>query len=203
MIAIVTTLWFWIIFIDIVIVIALVESERGDIAGGSLLVTAALLYWAIDIDFAAYFVAHKFQILLAVALYFPIGFVWSIGKWTGFIFRSRRDYRDRKSMFLSQFNNDKLGSTTVRTPINMNSIESGVLPIDVFNKWEGSFSLKNRTPPVVSDYKKDIIRWITFWPFSMLWALVNDLVTGITKSIYNFTSGIFQYISDKLYSDVE
>src|SRR5205823_5639912 len=55
--------------------------------------------------------------------------------------------------------------------------------------------IKNRKSDP-TNYKSDIIAWITFWPFSLVWTLLNDPVRRLCRRIYDELQGVYQRITD-------
>ncbi len=54
--------------------------------------------------------------------------------------------------------------------------------------------------PKVSDYQYVIIRWMTYWPFSMVWTLINDPVRRIFNRIYCLVQKQMQSLSDRMFA---
>jgi energy-coupling factor transporter transmembrane protein EcfT len=57
-----------------------------------------------------------------------------------------------------------------------------------------------RMSPQVSDYKSDILFWLSYWPFSILGYMLNDFVRKVFNSIYNEIADKLQGISDRVFS---
>lgn len=55
-----------------------------------------------------------------------------------------------------------------------------------------------RAPEAV-DHKERIITWMAYWPFSMLWTLINDPVRRAFEWIYRRIGKFMQDISDKIF----
>ena len=54
--------------------------------------------------------------------------------------------------------------------------------------------------PEASKYKSTILRWMTYWPFSMLWTLIHDPVRRAFRWIYGRVATILQAMSDKVFA---
>lgn len=54
----------------------------------------------------------------------------------------------------------------------------------------------------VENYKADIMSWIAYWPLSMFWTLVSDLVTNIYKHIYTSLKSIYAKINAPLINKI-
>lgn len=60
---------------------------------------------------------------------------------------------------------------------------------------------KLTTRPWVRNHKAMISTWISYWPWSVTWAVFDDLVRNIVKSIFNALAGRYQRISDHVFKD--
>lgn len=58
-------------------------------------------------------------------------------------------------------------------------------------------------PPKVSDSRGRITTWMTYWPWSATWTLINDPIKRIWRAIYRLVAGKLQSISNRVFRDVE
>lgn len=65
-------------------------------------------------------------------------------------------------------------------------------------------------PPKVTEHKSALVTWMAYWPLSLTWMLIDDLIFGLWRTltrlyeyIYSQLGGTFQAISDKLFSKYE
>lgn len=61
-------------------------------------------------------------------------------------------------------------------------------------------ALGDIVPLQVSDYKGKITGWISFWLFSLLGTLLNDVLLEFAEWLYSQIGGILQKISNKAFS---
>jgi hypothetical protein len=54
----------------------------------------------------------------------------------------------------------------------------------------------------VREYKGKIITWMAFWPFSLVWTLIDDLVVRLWENLYKMLTGIFRRISEAVFRDL-
>ena len=54
----------------------------------------------------------------------------------------------------------------------------------------------------VSHYKERVITWMIWWPSSVIWTLLDDLVKNIFNHIYNGIHSTLQGISNRIFSGV-
>src|SRR5690606_21834409 len=53
----------------------------------------------------------------------------------------------------------------------------------------------NNSRPKAKDNKSRIMRWIGYWPTSMIWTLLDDFLTRVVRTVYNHISTCFEKIS--------
>ena len=56
--------------------------------------------------------------------------------------------------------------------------------------------------PKAADNKSRIITWMTYWPFSAFWTMIDEPVKKFFRFVYSKTEKIFQKMSDLVYKDV-
>jgi hypothetical protein len=54
-------------------------------------------------------------------------------------------------------------------------------------------------PPQAREHKSDIMLWMTYWPFSCLWTIINDPIRKIFRTIYTHIATSLQKISDRMF----
>lgn len=68
-----------------------------------------------------------------------------------------------------------------------------------YNNGQG---IINIVPPRPNDHKSTITMWMSFWPASLFWTLLNDPVRAAFRHIYASLVRTLQDISNRAYSDV-
>ena len=89
--------------------------------------------------------------------------------------------------------------------MTQDSVDSMLFTQEVLDAWKGhsgSFARRHAIPQA-RKHKYDIMRWLGYWPFSMIWTLVSDFVKRVARAIYNMIHGILQSISNKIFADVK
>lgn len=54
--------------------------------------------------------------------------------------------------------------------------------------------------PTVDSHSTRIIGWMMYWPFSLIWTLINDPIRWLFTFVYNESKAVFQKISDNIYA---
>jgi len=55
-------------------------------------------------------------------------------------------------------------------------------------------------PPKANDNKGKIIFWMSYWPFSATWTLINDPITRLYRFIYRRLGAVFEKISHAMFA---
>jgi hypothetical protein len=183
------TIWFWLLlFIDFCIITALVENESGVWATivflGSLFGLNFL--WKLPIiDSVKTNPGHTALLILS---YFAIGVVWSIVKWYFFVHNKMVKYNNYKAEFL------KDNKATELTPeLAAKFMES------LGNRYDARNDGITGKAPAASEHKASLTRWGTYWPFSIVGTLLNDVVRRTWEYIYEMLQTTYQRMSEAIF----
>ena len=55
--------------------------------------------------------------------------------------------------------------------------------------------------PQASSYKGRIIAWMTYWPMSALWTIINDPIRRLFNRLHKKLDKVYQKISDRVFRD--
>lgn len=193
------TFWFWVLVaVHFCVLLALIEYEKTGWATFSMIATFAALYFLGDFNVVTAALRNPGLTAGIIGGYFVAGTAWSVAKWWFFVRRCREDYDKLKATFLRQ-----------------NGIEGSAIPDNLKAKWKESltshyrygserrYSFSNGVIPKASDHKSRIMTWMCYWPWSMVWTLINDPVKRLFKQIYLQIAGMLQRISNSVFSGVE
>jgi hypothetical protein len=172
-----------------------VEHEKSLAATGTLILGVVVLFFASDINFTWLF-QNVYTTLILVVAYFGIGAVWGIFKWHLFTAKLRKEYDKERNRFLSYHN-----------------IRSSEMPPQLRDKWikftEGKHVQDyNRYKdgsllPDYTQHKEKITLWMTYWPWSLMWFLLNDPVTRAFSAITTMLQSTIDSISRRNFAGTE
>jgi len=202
MFAFIATWWFWIVFVEVIFVFAVLAYDKGTAATISLLVFGALLYWLGDVDFITFFKENPSYLVYGALIYFPVGALWSTFKWFMFVLDRKTHYKEFKREFL---NDHKLNGLQVTVPMNQRSVDNNLITKEVLEHWKNFCRPRAHQMeiPQVREHKYNIMRWMGYWPFSMIWTLISDFVRRVSRAIYNAIRDMLQAISDRVFADMK
>jgi len=115
-----------------------------------------------------------------------VGSGWAVVKWWFFVKDLFRDYKRKKSGFLRKKNLDP----------------DGEIPDEYKGEWgeETTGWGAIEVPPKVGSHKGRIMLWMCWWPWSMVWTIINDPVRRMFSRIYDLLEGLFQKIADRAFA---
>lgn len=174
-----------------VAITALVENERSGFAFWAMLVGFGTLLASSTFHPIDYARSHPGIFVLYLMGYFVVGFFWSLFKWTLFI----RDNFDRYAVLRAGFMRSKNKETLL--PSDAAELRGYISDHTI------AYNSRIEVAPKVDNHKNDLLRWATWWPFSMFWFIVNNPVRRIFESAFRLFRGIFQGISDRTFQRAE
>jgi hypothetical protein len=185
--------WFWVALVAwLVIVWLLSENDMGFFGLVSTIGYCCLLQFVFHVNISGWMLANPWNLMLFLGSYFVAGSLWSFWRWFLFVRDKLEPYNKLKSDWFV----DK-GLTPVET-----------IPEELKEEWvkfiEKDYSRKNlvRTP-LVRENKSKIMRWIGYWPLSVVtWAL-NDMVRRFVRMIYDSIHDWLQSIANRVFSKVK
>lgn len=170
------TLWFWIVLAATLVgMLVALELENGWLATGITIVTVGLLCWANNVAPQAWVAQHPIGTLGLGLGWFIAGAVWGAVKWYFWLLRKR----------------DRL--------IGRGLLKDGVATQE-FHFDERYVKKGESFVPQVRDHKALVIMWMTYWPFSMVWTLINDPVRRAWDWLYARIGEKLQDIANKVFA---
>lgn len=185
--------FFWLLVVaEIVCLFLFVEWENGFGATVSVLVFGALLQWFGNVDIIGYCAANPWYIAALVGVYFVFGVCWAIVKWRFFCVDRLEDYEELKSEFLR---NKGVAEGTKIVPAEHRTAWKEML-----ERHRDDRSTLLSESPKIRHYKALWMRWMSFWPISFIWGIINDFVKRVCKMVYQRLATFLQSISDAIFA---
>jgi hypothetical protein len=184
--------WFWII--TALVFILLVWEVSGERIVTAVVTVVGYLFLIHLFGNASIFSIireHPAHAYIGIPLFFILGALWSIVKWWFFVKRNALRYRELRMDWLCEMG---LENVNLDTPVP-DSLKK-LWDNRASGSYSNSFSI-DRTAPLARTYKKKIINWMIWWPFSMFWTLIDEP----WRLIYEAMTRLFQKISNRVYTD--
>lgn len=176
---------------EIVLLVAFTDWEWPGCAAISLIIFGALLQLCGN-DVLGWIIGHPFQLCFYIGLYFVAGTLWSIVKWGLFVREERAKYDDFKARFLKD-----------------NKVQGEDIPDELKDKYldqlsrHYGYSYMDHVKPSPTTHKARILTWMTYWPWSALWTILNDPIRKAFTHIYYRISVLLQKMSDAAFKGTE
>lgn len=174
------TLWFWVALVALLVVITVVvESESGTWA--TVVTVASLLgiNYLYKLSLFTLAVSNPSHTLGLLLVYLVAGVVWSFIKWYFYLHERLKEFNESQAEFL------KGNEATEMTPA-------------LAAKFTNSYIYKNI--PVAKEHKADLTRWATYWPFSLIGSLLNDVVRKTWVYIFDLLQSTYQRMADSMFA---
>jgi len=176
-----TGVWFWILTVAIILLIVLeVAKERAFLTGFTIVMYLMVIHLFGDASLFSTIGKHPALVYAGVPGFFLAGAFWALAKWWFFVKRKALEFRQRRMKYLERRG---VVGATLDTPMPKEMVESfGTVPVK----------------PLAHKNKGKIITWMVYWPFSMVWTLLEEP----WRLIYEALSRIFQKVADKVWGDL-
>jgi hypothetical protein len=176
------SLSFWIILAVIAVVImVLVENEQGTASFLALLTLILGITAFSNFNLFDYVNNHYESLLYYLGIYLVGGCVWPVVKWYFYALKKLDVYKERKADWMAS-----------------QGIDGNVVPED--KKADFSRALKQYSkPPKVSENKGRILMWMSYWPLSLIYTVINDPFRRLFLMIYNRLGSLLQRISNSVF----
>ena len=186
--------WAFLVLMSILFFVC-TENEWGGRASLLVITVLCVLNWVFHIPVFQYIYHNPLLTTLWVIGYFAIGTGWSVIKWWRYVKRQLEKYYDSKREFIKSNNIKGVGV-------------KDLLPEEFKKKWTEQVQrtygkYKIELNPQISEHKMSIYIWIAYWPFSMIWTVINDPVRRICRFIYEEIRDLLQSISDRIWRDAK
>lgn len=208
------TLWFWLLIIATSFVLfACTEFERGTFATITVIVGLCILHFAGGGTLFKYVVANPARTFEIAGIYLALGTFWGVNKWWFFVRRQRRKHDEALEEFRKEFKKegalDRYRRSTIRTNQISSDYETAIRtdkrsPDEVFKAaWKEIIEKKEycaiefEFQPDPKKHKGRILIWMTYWPWSFLWTMLNDPF----KAAYHWVLGLLRKISVGAFRD--
>jgi hypothetical protein len=189
------SLWFWIVAIALFfVVVALVENEKTVAAGFCLVASFVVFYLCGNSGMLPWLRDHPLTLLYYSLAYFGAAGIWGVVKWYLFVTNEREKYEEAKTLFLKNNNATEL-TAALKTKWTEHVADGE------YSKSSYSYEkIKFIYPaPEARNYKAKVVGWMTYWPWSAFWTLINDPIRRLMRLIYGYISGLLNRISKHAY----
>lgn len=208
MIAAFTATMFFLPALAVLVLLVWIGAEKE--SGWAVVATAALGILTYNgFPQLAEFFSHPMNVALTIVGYMVFGIAWAFMKWYMVLNKVKTKFVTFKSDYLKANGlADGYFSTAPKTQEDAFAHELYIKAIEQafgsrrVNSPKTVAEAINDLRPLASRHKSSIMFWIGYWPFSVIWFLISDLVREFAEFVYNKVAGTFQRLSDRMFANL-
>lgn len=203
------TFWFWgLLAVASVILVLCLERGNESVATAVFLSTLAAVLFLGNSSWLSYIIENPLSIGLLAGAYLLIGVGWGITKWGIYLYDVSARHRAERYDWISR----RWGILEAGEPDYQDyELASHMSP----SQWSGKvkedwrqyvkmeYYGKTIKKPMASHSKARITAWMTYWPWSALWTLINDPIRRFYQWAYTRLCGLLQGMSDEAFKDLD
>lgn len=180
--------WFWALCAaTVILLIIFSETAHVGFATLTMIATFALLAFFGDFNLLVAVREHPIVSSLASVGYVVCGVVWSFAKWGSYVRSRLRKLEEVRRHFLR----------------DRGKPEHGSVPEDLRTDWRRHCHSYRITTPVAEEHKDRILGWLMYWPFSLVWTVINDPLKRLFQEIFHAIRAQYQRMADRIYRNVQ
>jgi len=220
--------WVFYLILTIAVIGLIILHENKEIGWSHTVFLLLVAYLCFKFDMKYKDILYNpFPILKYIGLYLILGIIWSFCKWFFFLKSVLLEFNKNKNQakfesenntilinnrqsadeILKELINENLYNKYYRYSNNSIKIKKGSVlkSLEVLSKNNKNFEIYSYTieNPQANNHKALITTWITHWPVSLVWTLINDPIKKFINHIFEFIKSVFQSISDKVFKSVK
>lgn len=184
------TFWFWVVVgVEVIVLFSLVENDQGILAFVSLLVFGAILQWVSGVNVLSRItVANCLMFLIP---YVCLGVIWSFLRFHWYYSGEVQKLVDDKQNWVDHALSPRSKSSGETTDL----VYLNGVPDVLKDKWNKHI---DESSPQVWKCKNKIIRWMAYWPVSLVWFLISDFCMEIFNRIYNQFAAWYEQMAQRI-----
>ena len=187
---------FWTLAVVFLILsIGFVEYNRPYSLINVVLGTLLILQFGSDIHPFTWILFHPVATIVDIVAWVIIGTLWAVLKWVFFVYHTRDKYLDFRNKTIADW--QRIGTNSEHFDSNKMLTETGERKIKSMGIHEFG-----EIPPKIVHNKARFILWMSAWPLSAAWTLINDPARRLYNFIYYRLAKNLQAISDRAFVNI-
>lgn len=195
------TLGFWAMLAgSSIAIVAFVENGRGFLA--TLTAAGAITMLAAANGWGAAIMANPALAAIALGGYVALGTAYAVLKWWSWVRAQRAELVRRIAEQLVARNAESIEQLAAKRDVYGKELNLEHFWKDVEGRTGYGTTKVSRRAPQASAHKARILTWMTYWPWSAAWTLLNDPVRRAFVKAYGLVAGQLQRIADRAWEGV-
>lgn len=210
-------LWWLLTIIAIIIITAAIDNDNGTLATITAVITLIAMTCFGTLPLIDYATNNPWTLTAIIAAYFLIGGpIGGIARWYTYVHDELEKYENKKQEWLTYKN---IQNKEVPPELKIDWL------IYLYGKnyfpWikitgQKNYDQRNNTDPFkretieviqsypkVWDNKAKIVTWMTYWPFTLTWLFLDDIVTRWFKLIQQKLANLMDQISRSIFKNTQ
>lgn len=193
-------LWWALIITMSILIVWSLETENGAFATTTVVVGLLLWQFFGDLEIQRIDIATIWTHVLYFALgYIICGAIWGVIKWNFFVGDRKEEYEEYKRNWLE---NHGVYNTNVVPDKLKNEFKNNLIRSSKWSIYKGGTTIPN-VVPLAQDNKARIVRWMAYWPWSILWSMLADVCRHIFRWVQSQLASMMNYIAYWRFGNVE
>lgn len=221
--------WAFYLLISALIIVNLIFLEKDKLGWSHFILIALFYLVAIKFDLNWQWAKDNFlTILIYIGYYLGVGVIWAFIKWFFYLKDIASQYQTLKEVAGIEFNNfmsyksqtnDNSEELKNKNKNSSSYDSSKTLKDFIYDKWKNNYDIRKKgleiictgtlrgvqeyriEIPTANKNKARIVTWISHWPISLLWTMINDPIKKLLNKIFNVFKGMFQHISNMIFKE--
>lgn len=173
------------------LIIPLVDYNRGGSALGVILITAVLVTLFSDFNVFSWIVHNGYTLLGYVAIYLVLGVLYGFIRWYFYLLNRRDEYGKLREVELNRWLSSQNRYADISSPAAAAEFKDYI--------FSRNSSYRNDYPPHPRNHKARITTWMAYWPFSALWTFTHEPLYRLYNWIRERTMSIYTRMSRKVF----
>lgn len=176
--------WAFLAISFLFLLVALEQEAFEVLVIGTLVMLVAVIGFS-NLNVFHWIYENPLTVLVGVGCYLLAGVVWGLIKWYFFCLNKADNYATRRKDFADRFATYQKNNPTSKV---------------TFPDFLSDNVYCNDFPPTPANNKARITAWMTYWPCSAVWTILNDPIRRFYNFVYNRLTNLYTRISNSVFS---
>lgn len=189
-------IWFWtLVAFEVMWLLWCVSEEEGYKAFASVAIFLVLIHLLGDASMLSWIQDNPIVLFKNILLYIGIGVTWSVCKFYFTLCKTKREIKELRKTF-----GESSDSVDATGDDNKNNVSTRwVFYVRKHYEDQHRFNYSKENPLDFKLQYDRILFWMTYWPLSMFWTILNDPITRFFKWLYHeVLIGLFRKMHDSI-----
>jgi len=163
---------------------------------------ALLIQWLSNVDIIGFIIGNPTRTAIIAAAYVGIGVVWSAFRFWWYMGNKIQGIKNgERDWTVSKLKDYYQSSAGGNVPYNDARVkaekeyDANGMPSNLYADWNQH--VDENSPKAIQN-KGNIMRWMGYWPISVVWFIISDFVTELFAKVYYRLSKVYEGIAESV-----